>query len=144
MAVWAEENTKLSLWNALQNRKCYGTTGPRVIIEFYLDTYFMGDIIDLNHNPHLNSERKIKASIFSPFPIEKIELIRNNEVINIKVINQENANYEYVDFELYDNISLKHSQKNELFIFYYVRVFISNNNMAWSSPIWLTKNIEEI
>ncbi|TFG25121.1 MAG: DUF3604 domain-containing protein [Promethearchaeota archaeon] len=143
MAVWAEDNTKSSLWNALHNRKCYGTTGPRAIIKFYLDTYFMGDIIDLNDKPYLNSERTIKASIFSPLPIEKIELIRNNEVINIKVINQDHANYEYIDFDLFDKITLKHCQKKELFVFYYVRVFISNNNMAWSSPIWLTKNLEE-
>ena len=143
MAIWAENLTKKSLWDALHNRKTYGTTGPRVIIEFHLNSYFMGDIIDLDQAPHLISKRTMKASIYSPFSIEKIELIRNNSVINVLLVNHEHTNYEYIDLDLFNKIALKNSQKNEIFIFYYIRVFISNNNMAWSSPIWLIKNTEK-
>ena len=143
MAIWAENLTKKSLWDALHNRKSYGTTGPRVIIEFHLNNHFMGDIIDLDHNPHLISERTIKASIYSPLTIEKIELIRNNSVIDVALINHKHSNYEYIDLDLFDKIALNHSQKSEVFIFYYIRVFISNKNMAWSSPIWLIRNTEK-
>ncbi|MFX1443411.1 MAG: DUF3604 domain-containing protein [Promethearchaeota archaeon] len=140
MAVWAEKLTKESIWKALHNRKCYGTTGARVIIEFFINNHFMGDIIDIEKDLYLISERKIRGSVYSDIPIIKIELIRNNSIIDFKVINHEKATYEFVDSNLFYDIALKHTQKNELFIFYYMRVFLSNN-MAWSSPIWLIKNL---
>ncbi len=141
MAVWAENLTKESLWEALNNRKCYGTTGPRIIIEFLVNNYFMGDIIAVEKETYLNSERIINLSLFSPIPIKKIELIRNNSVIDFKTLNHEETTYEYIDSDLFNDVALKHIQKNEIFIFYYIRVFLSNNNMAWSSPIWLIKNL---
>ena len=141
MAIWAETLTKESLWDALNDRKCYGTTGPRVIIEFYVNNYFMGDIIDMEKNSHLSTERIIKLSLYSPIPIKKIELIRNNSVVNLKKLNLEEITYDFIDSDSFNEIALTHSQKNEIFVFYYVRVFLSNNNMAWSSPIWLIKNL---
>ena len=43
MGLWAKELSRESLWEALHQRRCYGTTGPRVIIEFYLEQFFMGN-----------------------------------------------------------------------------------------------------
>ncbi len=141
MAVWAENLTKESLWKALHDRKCYGTTGPRVIIQFYVNDYFMGDIIDLTNIPHMNSERKLTLFLLSPIPIKKIEIIRNNSVIDLITTHNEAITHEFIDNDSFNAIALKHSQKNEIFIFYYIRVFLINNNMAWSSPIWLIKNL---
>jgi len=141
MAIWAKSLTKESLWKALNDRKCYGTTGPRVIIEFFIDNYFMGDIINIEKEPHLNSERIMKLSLYSPIPIKKIEIIRNNSVIDFKTLNQNEITHESVDSDLFCDIALKHVQKEEFFIFYYIRVFLSSHNMAWASPIWLIKNL---
>jgi hypothetical protein len=34
-AVWAEDNTREALWDAMERKETYGTTGPRMIVRFF-------------------------------------------------------------------------------------------------------------
>ena len=77
--------------------------------------------------------------ITSPICIEKVELIRNNQVILRIEINSNQWEEDFVDSETFESTSSDHSIKNEKFLFYYLRVFLVNNKMAWSSPIWIIK-----
>ena len=142
MAVWADELSKESIWNALQNRKCYGTTGPRVIIEFFINDNFMGDIIKLNDRSNLEQQREVKFTVISSINIERIELIRNGIIFLKKIVNAKTITHNLIDTDKFGEISFIHSiNKSESFVFYYLRVFLSNENMAWSSPIWIIKII---
>lgn len=139
MALWSE-NESLSregLWKGLNSRKCYGTTGPRIILRFWLDDFFMGDIIKLKNHPELEKKREIKVSILSPINIEKIELIRNNKVFVEKIIDRKIFNFKMSDTDKFNQISLPHSNISEKFLFYYPRIYLQKSNMGWASPIWI-------
>ena len=45
-AVWAEENTRASIWDAMARKEVYGTTGPRIMVRFFGGWNFTAE--DLN------------------------------------------------------------------------------------------------
>lgn len=45
-AVWAEENTRESILAAMKRREVYGTTGPRIAVQFYGGTNFVAGDLD--------------------------------------------------------------------------------------------------
>ena len=102
----------------------------------------MGDIIKLNDCSNLEQHREIKFTIISPINIERIELIRNGITFLKKIVDTKTITHDLIDSDKFEKISLIHSiNKSESFVFYYLRVFLSNENMAWSSPIWIIKII---
>ena len=137
MAVWAKQLTKESIWKALLNRRCYGSTGPRIIVEFHLAQFFMGDIIDLETFSQLQSKREIIVKIISPIKIIKIELIRNNSIYKTFDVNSTRTEFNLIDDENFKDFSLTHTNNKEKFAFYYPRIILEDENMAWASPIWL-------
>ncbi len=143
MAVWADNHRKSSVWDALYSRKCYGSTGPRIIMEFFIDEYSMGDCIELESNSNLRENREISISLISPLNIEKIEIVRNSEIAYMEDVSSDKFKELWTDSIKFDHISLLHSNKQEKFIYYYLRVFLEAENMAWTSPIWITQNLDE-
>ena len=42
--VWAEENSRTSIFNALKRKEVYGTSGPRFLVRFFLGESLDGDL----------------------------------------------------------------------------------------------------
>ncbi len=124
-AVLAKELTREGIYQALKERRCYATTGARILLDFRLDGATMGQEIAA-HTP-----RSISVEVHGEGPIESIEVIKNNRV-----------------FAAMQGMHWANKQKSEKLViaddeppsgedFYYVRVTQIDGHRAWSSPIWV-------
>ena len=48
-AVWAKDNTREEIFNALSRREVYATTGPRISLRFFAGYEFQQDDLDLEN-----------------------------------------------------------------------------------------------
>lgn len=79
-AVMARELTTEGLWEAFSERRCYATTGERIILGFSVNDAPMGSIITSDVGP------EIRVSVIGAAPIEQIDLLCGAEVIHSWVV----------------------------------------------------------
>ena len=123
VAVFAEELTRQAVFEALQNRRCYATTGGRMILRFSVNGVAMGQDILL---PSRQQPRQILISIVGTQQIELAEIIKNGETLATERSDDEGLEWSFED-----------TSSVELGDFYYLRVTQSDGQRAWSSPIWV-------
>lgn len=70
MAVYAKELTREGLYEALKARRCYGTTGERIVLETYADDHMMGEEYTTNSPP------EIVVKVAGTKNLESVELYR--------------------------------------------------------------------
>jgi hypothetical protein len=122
-AVWAEELTRESLFVALRARRCYGTTGARIIIAFRLGAHPMGSIV----NAEECGRCPLSVQVVAAAPIDRVEVIRDLEIWH--TLRPADDTLEKLD----ETIELPARATG----FFYLRVFQQDGQRAWSSPIWL-------
>ena len=124
-AIWAPDLTRESLFAALRDRRCYGTTGARIILQFSLDDRPMGSILEglLSGKP-----RELFVSVVGTDAVSRVEIVRNGEVVHWEEPGRakRDAEVEWTDDS---------PATGELY--YYARVFQADGQRAWSSPIWV-------
>jgi len=74
-AIYAVKLARESLFEALKARRCYGTTGERIILKTYADGHMMGDEYMTDSPP------EISVQVIGTNNLEKIELFRGLEKI---------------------------------------------------------------
>ena len=74
-AVYATELTKEGLWDALQQRRCYATTGERIRLWFEVDGQPLGSELQTSAPP------TVRFRVDGTRPIERVDLFRGVEVI---------------------------------------------------------------
>ncbi|MCD6359473.1 MAG: DUF3604 domain-containing protein [Armatimonadetes bacterium] len=120
-AVWAEEFTRDGIFDALRARRCYGTTGARIIVRFAVNGVPMGGDLPLEDA----QSRTITARIVGTAPISSCVVVRNN----VDVHTTSSATPE-LSFEWNDDSGAESGD------FHYLRVTQADGEMAWVSPVF--------
>ena len=126
-AVLCKRLDRESVFEALKARRCYGTTGAPIILSFHLNGAMMGS--ELTDVP-LHGKVLITADVQAPAPIEKIEIIACGQCVSLFYGNRRDAGRVHVTWQG------THENENE---YYYVKIYLTDSEMAWSSPVFLTK-----
>lgn len=129
--------TRENMFEALQNRSCFATTGARIIVGFYIAGQKMGSELSTATKSGLHVNRHISGYVAGTSRLTLIEIIRNGKVLHtITPEDKYNIDYYYDDMEELSKITLD-SKGRSPFTYYYLRVTQEDGHMAWSSPIWV-------
>lgn len=134
--IICEKYNRESLFEALHNRSCFATTGARIILGFYLAGRPMGSELTTFAKPGLAVNRHLSGYIAGTEKLERVEIIRNGEVIHHFHPESYHSDYTYDDTDPIDDVALT-PKGAPPFIFYYLRVKQADGHIAWSSPIWV-------
>lgn len=75
-AVLSSELTRDDIFDAIKKRRTYGVTGDRIKLNFNLNGHIMGEVI-----PFVK-ERKINVDVSGWDIIDRVEVLKNNEVVH--------------------------------------------------------------
>ena len=137
-AVYADSLTQDDLFAALRERKCYATTGSRILLHFEIDGHEMGQLVEVGEaTGEILSERHISARIYGTAPVDRIEVVRNNVEVCTYRGEGEDVQFQWTDRQTLSRIALPRTLRGGgLACYYYLRVTQTDGEIAWSSPIW--------
>lgn len=124
LGILAPELSREAIFDAIAARRTFATTGVKIRPGFRVNGAVMGSEITCEGAP------QIHIDIVSPYTdIRWVEIVRSNETI-------------YREGGVSLHTFLSHNDEDCPVgeeVWYYLRVILEDNNMAWSSPIWVTR-----
>ncbi|UCG16529.1 MAG: DUF3604 domain-containing protein [Phycisphaerales bacterium] len=135
--VWAEANTRQALWDAIQQRRTYATTGTRILLEFTADGHCMGE-----------------EYITDAAPVLVVKAAGSNTIQLVEIVKYDGAAYRTIRSETPESEVCMFRHRDDEFTadsMYYLRVTQVDEHyrspwskptceMAWSSPIWIARS----
>jgi hypothetical protein len=125
-AVLAPELTREAIFDALYNRRCYATSGVPIRIDFRIDRHLMGSEIEIDDRP------RISADIRGTEELHTVQVVRSGKAFFSRSFGELLSTHD-AHLELVDDV-IEPGETH----YYYLRVIQRDENMAWSSPIWVT------
>ncbi|OGP58161.1 MAG: hypothetical protein A2V67_05785 [Deltaproteobacteria bacterium RBG_13_61_14] len=116
-----------TLFQHLESRSVYATTGARILLDFSVNGKGMGEEISLPPN----APRAIRAEVHGQAPVSEVAVIREDPQKPVQVWRFDPPILDPGVLEWTDPEPLKSST------WYYLRVIQSDHHLAWSSPVWL-------
>ena len=120
-AIFSDKLDSKDLIQNLNERKCYATTGARMWMKIRIESSLMGQQLKTSKPP------LIIATVCGTSKLESVELIKNGEVIAIRVPTSDRIKFGYEDTDL---------KKGEN-AYYYIRATQFDGERGWTSPIWV-------
>jgi hypothetical protein len=121
IAVFAENLTREDIWDAIYQRRVYGTMGERIILDFQINGNLMGSEITIKDEECL----EFFISVIGTKKLNNIYLIKNGEI---------HKNFKAED-QSFTCSFLEDPEEKEAY--YYIRAEQEDDSLAWSSPIWV-------
>lgn len=120
-AVSASSLTREGIWDGLWNRRCYGTTRARILLEFTVNDHPMGEEITAEGG------RALSVAAHGTASFEAVRIIKNGRTLH----SQPGDGALDVEFDYQDDEAERGTD------YYYVHVAQVDGEQAWSSPIWV-------
>ncbi|MCL5771598.1 MAG: DUF3604 domain-containing protein [Actinobacteria bacterium] len=121
-AVFATELTRRGIFEAMKNRRCYGTNGERIYLDFRANGHLMGEEFIVGKDRKV----KIEVKVLGTDKISNIDLLKNGTKI-----------YSHIGESQIEKLCYDDECEHNRTSWYYVRIKQQNGGMAWSSPIWV-------
>ncbi len=121
----ATEFTREGLLDAMRKRHSYGAT-DNIVLDYRMQTggkeYLQGDIVKAP------GDFKLSVKVIGTTPIRQIDIVKNNKFVHTREPLEKDVSFTFVD-----------NQPSPGESYYYVRVIQVDDQMAWSSPIWIAR-----
>jgi hypothetical protein len=124
--VIAPALTREAIYDALKGRRCYATTGARILMDFRINGKMMGSEIRLR----VGEKRRITSLVIGGHEIIKAELVKDSCVVFSESPGTLQWELDWDDPETDTTAGADGD-------YYYIRVQQSDGHRAWSSPIFL-------
>ena len=123
--ILATDYTREGIIEGMRKRHSYGAT-DNIILDYRMQSggkeYLQGDIA------RVSGDFKLTVKAIGTMPIRQIDIIKNNRFVHNLQPMAKDVSFTYVD-----------NQPSPGESYYYVRVIQVDDQMAWSSPIWITR-----
>ncbi|HOJ31149.1 MAG TPA: CehA/McbA family metallohydrolase [bacterium] len=119
MAAFMKTLDRKNLIDALRNRRTYATTSDRILVDFSISGYKMGEM-------GTDGNIVITADIHGCDIIKKIEVVRNGTVVHVEKPESMDTMFQWKD----SNIERKK-------YWYYLKITQKNREVAYTGPIWI-------
>ncbi len=123
MGVWAKDLTRESVWEALQARRVYATSGPKIILNFRAADSPMGSETSWSA---ASGPLPLSYQVIACAPLARVEIVRAGDVVFREPGEGVTARGLLED---------PNPVAGETW--YYLKAVQEDGEMAWSSPIWV-------
>jgi hypothetical protein len=131
--VWAEQNTRESLFAAFKARRVFATTGLRPDLRFTVSDAFMGSGIRVSGAP------EVTVRVRCDVPVVRVAIVRNGKVVHQRrVVTREldlswrDATYRPGEYAYYAALTFAGDAPSRPW-----NLAPAYGIHAWSSPVWV-------